>query len=73
MVKLETMTEDAAYVLSKLGPHHECLEVKYPELFNYSQSTSSVLGKYFSTLTAAQVELLKAIYSVDFKLFGFEK
>ena len=26
IVKFETMKEDAAYVLSKLGPHHECLE-----------------------------------------------
>ena len=73
IVKFETMREDAAYVLSKLGPHHECLEDKYPELFNYSQSTSSVLVKYFSTLTAAQVEFLKVIYRVDFKLFGYEK
>ena len=72
-MKFETMKEDAAYVLSKLGPHHECLEGKYPELFNYNQSTSSVFGKHFSTLTAAQVEFPKTIYSVDFKLFGYEK
>ena len=26
IVKFETMREDAAYVLSKLGPHHDCLE-----------------------------------------------
>ena len=71
IVKFETMREDASFVLSKLGPHHECLEEKYPELFNYSQSTSSVLGKYFSTLTAAQIERLKDMYSVDFKLFGY--
>ena len=71
IVKFETMREDAAYVLSKLGPHHQCLEVNYPELFNYNQSTSSVFDQYFSTLTTAQVELLKDIYSVDFKLFGY--
>ena len=73
IVKFKTMKEDAAYVSSKLGPHHQCLEVKYPELFKYNQSTSSVLDKYFSILTAAQVELLKTIYSVGFKLLGYEK
>ena len=67
------MKKDAAYVLSKLGRHHQCPEDRYPELFNYNQSTSSVLGKYFSSLTTPQVELLKVIYSVDFKLFGYEK
>ena len=53
------------FVLSKLGPHHECLKDKYPELFNYNQSTSSVFDQYFSTLTAAQIERLKDIYNVD--------
>ena len=71
IVKFETMREDAAYVLSKLGPHHECLDDKYPELFNYNQSTSSVFDQYFSTLTAAQIERLKDINNVDFKLFGY--
>ena len=71
IVKFETMKKDAAYVLSKLGPHHKCLEDKYPELFNYNQSTSSVFDQYFSTLTAAQIERLKDIYNVDFKLFGY--
>ena len=71
IVKFETMREDAAYVLSKLGPHHECLEEKYPELFNKRESTSSVFHEYFSKLTAAQVERLEDIYSVDFRLFGY--
>ena len=67
------MREDAAYVLSKLGPHDKCLEDKYPELFNSSQSTSSVFDAYFSTLTEEQIGRIKDIYSVDFKLFGYEK
>ena len=71
IVKFETLREDAFFVLSKLGPHHECLEEKYPELFNYNQSTSSVFDQYFSTLTAKQIERLKDMYSVDFKLFGY--
>ena len=73
IVKFETMREDAAYVLSKLEPHHQCLEKKYHELFKNSQSTSSVFDQYFSTLTAEQTERLKDIYNVDFKLFGYER
>ena len=73
IVKFETMREDAAYVLSKLGPHHECLEQKYPELFNCSQSTSSVFDEYFSTLTGKEMERLQEIYSIDFKLFGYKE
>ena len=72
IVKFETMREDAAYVLSKLGPHHECLEDKYPELFNSSQSTSSVYDSQFSTLSPEQISSLREIYSIDFKLFGYE-
>ena len=72
IVKFETMREDATYVLSKLGPHHECLEEKYPELFNYSQSTSSVYDSQFSQLTPLQISRLKEIYSIDLKLFGYE-
>ena len=72
IVKFEAMREDAAYVLTKLGPHHECLEQKYPELFNYSQGTSSMYGSQFSTLSPQQISMLNDIYSIDFKLFGYE-
>ena len=72
IVKFETMKEDAAYVLSKLGLHHECPEEKYPELFNLSQSTSLVFDQYFSSLTSEHTEILRDIYSLDFKLFGYK-
>ena len=67
------MREDAAYVLSKLGPHHACLEDKYPELFHFVQHTSTVFDEFYSKLTSDQVSKIKEIYSVDFKLFGYEK
>ena len=70
IVKFETMREDAAYVLSKLGPHHQCLEEKYPELFNFTQKSSSMYDKQLSTLSSQQINKLKEIYSIDFKLFG---
>ena len=73
IVKLETMREDAAYVLSKLGPHRECLEHKYPELFNATEHSSSVFDSYFSTLTPNQIKRLKKMYSIDFKLFGYKE
>ena len=72
IVKFETMREDAAYVLSKLGPHHQCLEEKYPELFNFTQKSSSMYEKQFSTLSSQQINRLKEIYSIDFKLFGYD-
>ena len=72
IVKFETMREDAAYVLSKLGPHHQCLEEKYPELFNFTQKSSSMYDKHFSTLSSQQMKTLKEIYSIDFKLFGYD-
>ena len=50
IVKFETMIEDAAYVLSKLGPHHECLEEKYPELFNVTQKSSAINDKHILRL-----------------------
>ena len=71
IVKFETMREDASYVLSKLGPHHECLEQKYSELFNFTQKSSSLYDKHFSTLSSQQISWLKEIYSIDFKLFGY--
>ena len=70
--KLETMREDAAYVLSKLGPHHECLEDKYPELFHVIKQTSSIFDLYFSTLIPNQIMRLKKMYSIDFELFGYK-
>ena len=73
IVKFETMREDAAYVLSKLGPHRGCLEDKFPHMFNSSETTSSVFGKYFSSLTPQQADSLKEAYTVDYKLFGYEK
>ena len=72
IVRFETMREDAAYVLSKLGPHDKCLEQKYPELFHSSQSTSSVFDQYFSSLSSEQIEILRDMYSLDFKLFGYK-
>ena len=72
VVKFETLLDDAAYVLTKLGPHNQCMEEKYPELFERSESSSSKFDKYFSTLTPIQVEMLKEIYSIDFKLFGYD-
>ena len=73
IVKLETMREDAAYVLSKLGPHDQCLEDKYPDLFSFTQTSSSLFNSYFSTLSSQQIHRLKKIYSIDFKLFGYEE
>ena len=73
IVKFETMRKDAAYVLSKLGPHHQCLEKKYPELFNVTESSSSLFDSYFSTLEPDQIKELKKMYSVDFKLFGYKE
>ena len=72
IVKLETMREDAAYVLSKLGPHHECLEEKYPEIFNVTEHSSFVFDSYISTLTSDQITRLKKMYSIDYKLFGYK-
>ena len=72
IVKFETMREDAAYVLSKLGPHHECLEEKYPELFNVTQKSASMYDTQFSILSSQQISRLKDIYSIDLKLFGYE-
>ena len=71
--KLETIKEDAAYVLSKLGPHHKCIEDKYPELFNFTESSSSLFDSYFSTLKPDQIKKLKEMFSVDFKLFGYKE
>ena len=71
IVKLETMREDAAYVLSKLGPHDQCLEDKYPKLFHLTQNSSLVFDKFYATLTQHQINKLKEIYSIDFKLFGY--
>ena len=70
IVKFETMREDAAYVLSKLGPHHQCLEDKYPELFSFSQSSSSVFDEYYGKLSSVQINRIREMYSIDFKLFG---
>ena len=72
IVNFDTMREDAAYVLSKLGPHHQCLEDKYPYLFSRSQKSSSVFDSFFSTLSSQQIQMLKEMYSIDFKLFGYE-
>ena len=71
IVKFETMREDAAYVLSKLGPHQECLEEKYPELFSFEQHSSSVFNEYYAKLPSDKIKRIKKIYSVDFKLFGY--
>ena len=71
IVKFETMREDAFYVLSKLGPHHECLEVKYPELLSSEQHSSSLFNEYYAKLPSDQIKRIKKIYSVDFKLFGY--
>ena len=73
IVKFETMREDAAYVLSKLGPHHECLEDKYPELFSFTQNTSEVFEEYYGKLSSEQIKRIKKMYSIDFKLFDYEK
>ena len=72
VVKFETLLDDAAYVLTKLGPHNQCMEQKYPELFNRIESSSSKLDMYFSTLTQNQLAALKKIYSIDLKLFGYD-
>ena len=71
IVKFETMREDAAYVLSKLGPHDQCLEDKYPNLFHSTQNSSLVFDKFYATLSQHQINKLKDIYSIDFKLFGY--
>ena len=71
IVKFETMREDAANVLSKLGPHNQCLEDKYPELFSFSQSSSSVFDEYYGKLSLDQINRIKEMYSIDFKLFGY--
>ena len=73
IVKFETMRGDAAYVLSKLGPHDQCLEDKYPELFNFAQKSSLVYDEYYSKLSSDQINRIKEIYSVDFELFGHKK
>ena len=74
IVKFETMREDAAYVLSKLGRHDDqCLEDKYQSIFNSSQTTSAVFNRYFSTLSAQQAANLREAYSIDYKLFGYSK
>ena len=72
IVKFVIMREDAAYVLSKLGPHHKCLEEKYPELFKKSEpSSSKVYKKSLAQLMRGQKEKLREIYNIDFKLFGY--
>ena len=71
IVKFDTMREDAAYVLSKLGPHDQCLEDKYPDFFTSIQTSSSLFDSYFSSLSSQQIHRLKEIYSIDFKLFGY--
>ena len=72
IVKFETIREDAAFVLSKLGPHHECLEEKYPGLFRKSEPSSlKVYKKYLAQLTTGQMKKLREIYNIDFKLFGY--
>ena len=63
------MREDAAYVLSKLCPHDQCLEEKDPELFSLEQHSSSVFDKYYAKLSSDQIKRIEEIYSVDFKLF----
>ena len=73
IVKFETMRADAAYVLSKLGPHHECLEEKYPELFSFSEHSSSVFDEYYSKLLSDQINRIMEMYSIDFKLFWLRK
>ena len=72
VIKLETMTEDAKSVLSKLGQTDQNPEEKYPELFRKSQTSSRVTAKYLDVLTTSQIETLKEMYSIDFKLFGFD-
>ena len=72
IVKFETMRENAAYILSKLGPHHECLEEKYPELFEKAKPSSWQLHKkYLNRLTSLQLNKLREIYSIDFKMFEY--
>ena len=71
IVKFETLRQDAAYVLSKLGPHRECLEEKYPELFSFEQHSSSLFNEYYAKLPSDQIKRIKKIYSVDFKMFGY--
>ena len=65
------MVEDAAYVLSKLGPHHKCLGDKYRELFSIEQHSSSVFKKYYAKLSSDQINTIKEMYGIDFKLFGY--
>ena len=66
------MREDAAYVLSKLGPHHECPEERYPELFKKSKPSSLQLHeKYLDKLTPLELKKLREIYSIDLKMFDY--
>ena len=72
IVKFETMREDAAYLLSKFGPRHECPEEANPELFVRSKPSSLRLyEKFLAKLTITQLKKLREIFSIDFKLFGY--
>ena len=72
IVKFETMREDAAYVLSKLGPHDQCLEDKYPELFSFTQTSSSRMNEFYADLSTKQTDKVNEMYKIDFKLFGYD-
>ena len=72
IVKFETMREDATFVLGKLGPHNLSLEHKYPELFSSTQTTAEIFMDFFATLSSHQIKQLRKIYSIDFKLFGYD-
>ena len=73
IVKFETMREDAAYVLSKLGPHDQCLEDKYTELYAVSERSSSRTNQFYSNLSSLQILKVEEMYRIDFNLFGYDE
>ena len=63
----ETLAEDALFILRKTNLEDK---VFFPEW--QPTDTSSLMQKYYSTLSLLRIKQLQNIYNKDFELFGYE-
>ena len=69
--KMETLVEDANYILKQLGVENL---FKFPSntTDKYKQKTNNLMKEYYSKLPASTVQKLYEIYKEDFLSFGYE-
>ena len=64
---LETLSQDADYVLNKIGLRN----VKMLYKNSLPKNTSSLVASKVTTLTQDQIKKLTDVYRLDFLLFGY--